>query len=231
MGTVTLLAVLVAAPVAPAPYDDAYRLPAAIVDLADPAALASVAGSWRYRDASLTTVDARAPGPDLRASGKPVRSQQFSPRADDDDSKWEVVAATALEQRRGNGKVCFGWYRLTLNVPERIGTTEVKGGTLVFEVVVDDYAEVWVDGKLSPMLGQSGGAVVRGFNAPNRVVLTREAKPGQQFRIAVHVGGREPGAARKHQGRPAASDDLVTGGPAARQRDDLRHAPRPHSGH
>ena len=185
MGTVTLLAVLVAAPVAPAPYDDAYRLPAAIVDLADPAALASVAGSWRYRDASLTTVDARAPGPDLRASGKPVRSQQFSPRADDDDSKWEVVAATALEQRRGNGKVCFGWYRLTLNVPERIGTTEVKGGTLVFEVVVDDYAEVWVDGKLSPMLGQSGGAVVRGFNAPNRVVLTREAKPGQQFRIAV----------------------------------------------
>ena len=44
----------------------------------------------------------------------------------------------------------------------------------MFEVVVDDYAEVWVDGKLSPALGQSGGAVVRGFNAPNRVVLTRD---------------------------------------------------------
>jgi len=52
-------------------------------------------------------------------------------------------------------------------------------------VVVDDYAEVWVDGKLSPALGQSGGAVVRGFNAPNRVVLTRDAKPGQQFQLAV----------------------------------------------
>ena len=72
MGTLTLLAMFLAAPIASAPYDDAYRLPAAIVDLADPAALASVGGSWRYRDASLTAVDARGPGPDLRASGKPV---------------------------------------------------------------------------------------------------------------------------------------------------------------
>ena len=185
MGTLPLLAMLAAAPIASAPYDDAYRLPAAIVDLADPAALASVSGSWRYRDASLVTVDARAPGPDLRASGKPVRSQQFSPRADEDDSKWEVIPATALEQRRGNGKVCFGWYRLALTVPERIGTTEVKGGTLVFEVVVDDYAEVWVDGKLPLSLGDAGAHVVAGFNAPNRVILTRDARPGQRFQIAV----------------------------------------------
>ena len=100
MGALTLLAMLFAAPIAPAPYDDAYRLPAAIVDLADPAALASVSGAWRYRDASLTPVDARASGPDLRASGKPVRSQQFVPRAGDDDSAWDVVPATGLEQRR-----------------------------------------------------------------------------------------------------------------------------------
>jgi gluconolactonase len=35
------------------------------------------------------------------------------------------------------------------------------------------------------VLGQSGGALIRGFNAPNRVVLTRNATPGQQIQIAV----------------------------------------------
>ena len=50
---------------------------------------------------------------------------------------------------------------------------------------MDDYAEVWVNGRLARSLGQSGGSVVAGFNAPNRVVLTRDARPGQAFDIAV----------------------------------------------
>jgi gluconolactonase len=50
---------------------------------------------------------------------------------------------------------------------------------------VDDYAEVWVNGKAPFALGQSGGAVAAGWNAPNRVVLTRDARPGEKFRIAV----------------------------------------------
>ena len=56
---------------------------------------------------------------------------------------------------------------------------------MVFELVIDDYAEIWVNGKLPPVLGQTGGALVKGFNAPNRVVLGRDLKPGQQFQIAV----------------------------------------------
>ena len=56
---------------------------------------------------------------------------------------------------------------------------------MVFEVVVDDYAEVWVDGRLPAALGDAGGPVVGGFNAPNRVVLTADARPGQTFQIAV----------------------------------------------
>jgi gluconolactonase len=55
----------------------------------------------------------------------------------------------------------------------------------VFEVVVDDYAEVWVNGELPLALGDAGGQVVAGFNAPNRVVLTRDARPGERFLIAV----------------------------------------------
>ena len=55
----------------------------------------------------------------------------------------------------------------------------------MFEVVVDDYAEVWVNGELPHALGDTGGPVVGGFNAPNRVVLTRDARPGERFLIAV----------------------------------------------
>jgi gluconolactonase len=55
----------------------------------------------------------------------------------------------------------------------------------VFEVALDDYAEIWVDGKLPRVLGQTGGPMVKGFNAPNRVVVGREVKPGQQFQLAV----------------------------------------------
>src|SRR3712207_4718903 len=46
-------------------------------------------------------------------------------------------------------------------------------------------AEVWVNGELPLALGYTGGQVVGGFNAPNRVVLTRDARPGDDFRIAV----------------------------------------------
>jgi gluconolactonase len=55
----------------------------------------------------------------------------------------------------------------------------------VFEIVVDDYAEVWVDGKLPRELGQCGGNVVKGFNAPNRLVIGRDVKPGQQIQLAI----------------------------------------------
>jgi gluconolactonase len=61
----------------------------------------------------------------------------------------------------------------------------VTGSTVVFELVVDDYAEIWVDGQLPLVLGQTGGQLIKGFNAPNRVVLTRDARPGQQIQLAV----------------------------------------------
>src|SRR5206468_6256107 len=59
------------------------------------------------------------------------------------------------------------------------------GSTLVFETALDDYAEVWVDGELPRGLGQTGGSVVAGWNAPNRLVVGRDVKPGQQIQLAV----------------------------------------------
>ncbi len=62
---------------------------------------------------------------------------------------------------------------------------------MFFEIVIDDYAEVTVDGVQPLVLGQVGGSAIAGFNAPNRVLLTRDAKPGQRFEIAV-LGANGP---------------------------------------
>jgi gluconolactonase len=72
-----------------------------------------------------------------------------------------------------------------VRIPERVGELDPTGATVVFEVVIDDYAEVWVNGELPFALGDVGGPVAAGFNAPNRVVLTRDAKPGETFAISV----------------------------------------------
>lgn len=162
--------------------------PDAIVDLASPAAAASVKAAWRYHEARLIEVASRAPGPDLRPSGSPVRALDVSPSAAEaftEDARWERVAPEDLERRRGAARVSFGWYRLDLTLPERIGQVPVAGATVAFEVVVDDYAEVWVDGRLQPVLGETGGAVPGGFNSPNRVIVARDARPGQRIRLAV----------------------------------------------
>jgi gluconolactonase len=72
-----------------------------------------------------------------------------------------------------------------VTIPDRVGTLDPTGVTVVLEVVVDDYAEVWVNGAQPIVLGQPGGQFVKGFNAPNRVVLTADARPGQVFQLAV----------------------------------------------
>lgn len=168
--------------------DPPFQRPDAIIDLRTREGAGLVKATWRFHEARLVPGTNRAPGPDLRASGAPVKTLDLEPRAgavDFDDRSWEVVDPPALEARRGPGKVSFAWYRLAVTVPERIGPMPVAGSTLVLEVVVDDYAEVWVEGKLPAVLGQSGGGVVRGFNAPSRVVLTRDAQPGQTLHVAV----------------------------------------------
>lgn len=162
--------------------------PAALVDLGTDEGQRLVGGQWRYRDASIVQVDHRAVGPDLRPSGPPNRTFDIAPRAGDadfDDSAWAVLAPADLKARKGNGRLSFAWYRTRVTVPDRVGALDPTGATIVFEVVVDDYAEIWVNGALPIVLGQPGGAFVKGFNAPNRVLLTSDARPGQVFQLAV----------------------------------------------
>jgi gluconolactonase len=162
--------------------------PDAIVDLRTSEGVALVRGAWRYSDAWIVEVDFKAAGPDMKPSGPPITTHDIEPKAgaaDFDDTGWEVLDPTTLEGRRSTGRLAFNWYRINVTVPERIGAFDPTGATLVFEIVVDDYAEVWLDGRLHYPLGQSGGSVINGYNAANRVVLGRDVRPSQQFQLAV----------------------------------------------
>ena len=162
--------------------------PVAVVDLATDDGARVARAQWRYSDVRIVEVAHREPGPDLRPSGSPNRTYDITPHAGSatfDDSAWQILAPAALQARKGNGRLSFAWYRARVTIPDRVGTLDPNGSTVIFEIVVDDYAEVWVDGNLPIALGQAGGPLVRGFNAPNRVVLTRNARPGQQFQLAV----------------------------------------------
>jgi gluconolactonase len=165
--------------------------PDAVVDLQAQSGTELVRASWRYADAEVREIDfveVGFPEDPLGPGTVPNRTYDVLPHAqapDFDDSGWRELAPEETMLRLGNGRVSFNWYRVSVTIPERVGDLDPTGSTVVFEVVVDDYAEVWVDGELPLVLGLADGQVVGGFNAPNRVVLTRDARPGQTFSIAV----------------------------------------------
>jgi gluconolactonase len=159
-----------------------------VVDLRTASGAALVGGQWRTHGVEIVRVDSQAPGADLRPSGAPLTAYDIAPRpgaVDFDAAGWQAIEPETLRARRAAPKLSFLWYRLDVTIPPRVGAFDPSGATVAFEVVVDDYAEVWVNGALPAVLGQSGGALVKGFNAPNRVVLTRNARPGQRFQLAV----------------------------------------------
>ena len=124
--------------------------PEAIIDLATEEGVRLVKGQWRYSDTKIIEVEHRSPGPDLRPSGPPNKTYDYTPHAggaDFDDAAWETLPASELTARKATGRLCFNWYRIKVTIPEKVGTFDPTGSTVVFEIVVDDYAEVWVDGK------------------------------------------------------------------------------------
>ncbi len=168
--------------------------PDAIVDLRSHQGIQLVKSAWKYSNAKIVSATFNAPGPSkedpllLYPTGKQIPTQDLSPKAgsvDFDDSKWATLDPTTLEERRSSGLACYNWYRLNITIPEKIGNIDASGSTIVFEVVVDDYSEIWVNGKLGKTFGQAGNGMVSGFNSRNRVFLTDNAKPGEQFQLAI----------------------------------------------
>lgn len=166
----------------------AKRKPEAVIDLTTHQGTRLIRGTWRYSDTKIIEVDFNAAGVDGQPGGTPGRAYDFTPhagRADYDDSTWQVIEPTSLDARRSAGRLAFNWYRIRITVPERIGAFHAAGSTVVFSTSLDDYAEVWVDGEIPRAQGQSGGSVIKGWNAENRLVVGRGVKPGQQIQLAV----------------------------------------------
>ena len=95
---------------------------------------------------------------------------------DYDDSGWEITD----NLREGISKgLSFGWWRITVELPEVVDGQPVAGAQVFFETNIDDYGEVWVDGQIDLVRGS-----VAGFNQQQRVTVTTSAEPGAKHVIA-----------------------------------------------
>jgi hypothetical protein len=99
--------------------------------------------------------------------------------ADYDDSRWEVCKNIRQSISKG---FTFGWYRITVEIPSEIDGVAVTDSRVFFETNVDNYGEIWIDGKID----RAGGIIV-GINAPQRVEVIENAVPGSKHVIACLV--------------------------------------------
>jgi gluconolactonase len=174
---------LPAAPPAPPPAI-APALPAVFtVDLMTSEGSANFSARWKNMDARIVE------GPAMQGAGaKWKKSYDLEPHAGEpgyDDSSWPTIEAKDLAERRGGGKVFFTWYRTNLTIPPRISSFDTTGALAVLRVLVDDYAEVWVNGQMPRAAGRPSPGTIQGFNIPNRIVLSDSVKPGDKFQVAI----------------------------------------------
>ncbi|MBL7737921.1 MAG: SMP-30/gluconolactonase/LRE family protein [Chitinophagaceae bacterium] len=169
--------------------------PQAVADLRTIEGAAWVSAKWYVQPAHIVGKDFYLPGPQkgggnalpLYPTGSAVRTHQLHPQVSDADfeNSFTAIQPTELEARQGTGLFSFVWYKVDLTIPALIGKMNTSGATAVFEIVVDDYSEVWVNGKQAQGFGQTGNGVIAGYNARNRVILTSNAKAGDRFSIAI----------------------------------------------
>jgi len=162
--------------------------PIGSIDLMTTKGVEEVKGEWKFH---------------LVKTGVGKDKNEIEPKAHDkfDDASWETLKPETLKQARGPGKYSWCWYRIKVTIPDKVGDKPFEGGPVWFQTKVDDYGEIWVDGKIDLAFGKTGRGAVSGFNALNRVRLqkfeekvddqgkkkqvARDAKPGDVFQIAV----------------------------------------------
>ena len=157
--------------------------PTYVVDLMTPEGSAAFGAQWKTMEAKIVE------GPAIPGSlPEYKKSYDIQPHAGEsgfDDSSWPKIDAKALDARRGGGKVSFIWFRSNLTIPAKVGDFDTSGARAVLTVLVDDYAEVWVNGQMPRAAGRPSPGTIQGFNMPNRVVLGDVVKAGDKFQIAV----------------------------------------------
>src|SRR5215813_13073029 len=167
----------------PAPIMPPSIPPSHVVDLMTAPGSAALGAQWRVADVKIIEVPAiQGAMPQYKTT------YNIEPRAggtDFDDSKWPVIEPKDLAARRSGGHVAFMWYRTSLTIPAKIGEFDTSGAVAVLTVLVDDYAEVWINGQMPRRSGYPSPATIQGLNVPNRVVLGTSVKAGDKFQIAV----------------------------------------------
>ena len=167
-----------AAPAPPPPAMPPSLPPSYVVNLMTPEGIAAFSTQWKNMDAKIVE------GPAMPGAGaKWKTAYDIQPHAGEsgfDDSSWPTIDAKALDERRGGGRVFFTWYRANLTIPAKIGDFDTAGAKAVLTVLVDDYAEVWVNGQMPRRSGYLSPATIQGFNMPNRVVLAERRQGGRQ---------------------------------------------------
>lgn len=169
--------------------------PQAIADLRTSEGAALVNAKWYVQPAHIRDKEFYLPGPQkgggdallLYPTGKAIETQSLHPQvgADDFEKDFSPLNPNDLESRQGTGLLSFVWYKVELTIPATIGRLKTEGTTAVFEIVVDDYSEIWVNGKQMVGFGQPGNGLISGYNTRNRVTLTDHARPGEKFVIYI----------------------------------------------
>jgi gluconolactonase len=172
-----------AAPAPPPPQMPPSLPPTYVADLMTQPVATALGAQWKTMEAKI--VEAKPIPEHLPGYNT---AYDISPHAGEsgfDDSKWPSIEPKDLAARRSGGHVAFIWYRTNLTIPAKIGDFDTTGAKVVLTVLVDDYAEVWVNGQIPRQSGYPSPATIQGLNLPNRVVLANSVKPGDKFQIAV----------------------------------------------
>lgn len=146
-------------------------MPRITLDLNNPEDCRKIKGQWRV-----------GPGlvPGLPNEGLAAQLTSTPARLPDyDDSGWEICSNIRKSISKG---FTFAWYRLTVELPERVHGIDVSGHRVWFETNFDNYGEVWIDGKID----RATGAII-GLNAQYRVEVISKAVPGEKHVIACLV--------------------------------------------
>lgn len=103
-----------------------------------------------------------------------------------DDSDWKIVAPGA----QWPGENTNAWFRTRYTVPPTIDGKDTTGAALTLQMGMDDFVEVYVNGKLLDRSHWDDG----------HVMIAEHAKPGETFTIAAR-GINTIGQGQLHYGR------------------------------
>lgn len=172
-----------AAPAPPPPVMPPFLPPTFVADIMSAKDATQLGVQWKTMDAKI--VEAK---PVQGALPEIKSAYDISPHAGEagfNDSSWPTIKPEDLAVRRSGGHVAFVWYRTKITMPSKVGDFDITGAKAVLRVLVDDYAEIWVNGQMPRQSGYLSPATIQGLNMPNRVVISNAVRPGETIDIAV----------------------------------------------